>query len=102
MQCEERLNNERWQELFKRLHKPVYIPLVTLLSCFLLLYSKNNKNFKTKINFIFLAVFFILIYSEVSVRYSVLSINLTILYLSVPFLLFLLVYIYFYKATKNV
>ena len=101
-QCEERLNDERWQELFKRLHKPVYIPLVTLLSCFLLLYSKNNKNYKNKINFIFLVVFFILIYSEVSVRYSVLSINLTILYLSVPLLLFFLIYIYFYKATKNV
>ena len=100
--CEKKLNKEIKQELFKRLHKPIYIPLITLLSCFLLLYSKNNKNFKTKINFIFLIIFFVLIYSEVSVRYSVISTNLTIIYLFIPFFIFFLVYLFFYKITKNV
>tara|TARA_Y100000591_G_scaffold96857_3_gene82140 strand:- start:569 stop:1672 length:1104 start_codon:yes stop_codon:yes gene_type:complete len=99
--CEERLKDDMWQELFKRLHKPIYIPIITLFSCFLLLYSKNDKNFKTRINLIFLIIFFLLIYSEVSVRYSVMSINLTILYLSIPFIIFFLVYLIFYKVTKN-
>ena len=102
LKCEERLNEEMWQELFKRLHKPIYIPIITLFSCFLLLYSKSNKNFKKKINFTFLTIFFILIYSEVSVRYSVLSTNLTILYLLIPFIIFSLVYLCFYRITKNV
>lgn len=99
--CEARLKNDMWQELFKRLHKPIYIPLITLFSCFLLIYSKNNKNFKTRINFIFLTIFFLLIYSEVSVRYSVMTKNLTIVYLAVPFLIFFLVYLFLYKMTKN-
>ena len=100
--CEKKLNKEIKQELFKRLHKPIYIPLVTLFSCFLLLYSKNNKSFKTKINFIFLIIFFLLIYSEVSLRYSVISTSLTIIYLLIPFFIFCLVYLFFYKMTKNV
>jgi lipopolysaccharide export system permease protein len=100
--CEKKLNKEIKRELFKRLHKPVYIPLIALFSCFLLLYSKNNKNFKTKINFLFLIIFFILIYSEVSLRYSVISTNLSIIYLLIPFFLFFLVYIFFYRMTKNV
>ncbi len=100
--CEKKLNKEIKQELFKRLHKPIYIPLITLFSCFLLLYSKNNKNFKTKINLIFLIIFFLIIYSEVSVRYSVISTNLTIIYLLIPFIIFFLVYLLFYRMTKNV
>ena len=99
--CEKRLYNDYWQELFKRLHQPIYIPIITLFACFMLIYSKNDKNFKTKINFIFLMIFFLLVYSEVSVRYSLISTNLTITYLSIPFIIFFLVYIFFYKVTKN-
>ena len=99
--CEKRLEDDMRQELFKRLHKPIYIPLVTLFSCFLLIYSKNDKRFKTKINFIFIIIFFLLIYSEVSVRYSVISTNLTITYLLIPFVIFFIVYLFFYRITKN-
>ena len=100
--CKQRLINDVKQELLKRLHKPIYIPIITLFSCFLLLYSKNTKNFKTRVNLIFLLIFFILIYSEVSVRYSVLSINLTILYLLVPLLIFIVGYLFFYRKARNV
>ena len=100
--CKKRLLNDVKQELFKRLHKPIYIPLIALFSCFLLLYSKNTKNFKTKINLIFLLIFFLLIYSEVSVRYSELSINLTIIYLLIPLLIFIVGYLFFCRRVKNV
>ncbi len=100
--CKERLINDVKQELLKRLHKPIYIPIITLFSCFLLLYSKSTKNFKTKVNLIFLLIFFLLIYSEVSVRYSVLSVNLTILYLLIPLFIFIAGYLFFCRKVENV
>ncbi len=101
VKCEKKLENDIWQELFKRLHKPIYIPLITLFSCFLLIFSKDENNFKTKVNLTFLIIFFLLIYSEVSVRYSLISTNLTITYLLIPFIIFFLIYIIFYRITKN-
>ena len=100
--CKKRLINDIKEELLKRLYKPIYIPLIALFSCFLILYSKNDKNFKTKINSIFVIIFFILIYSEVSIRYSVLSANLTIIFSLIPLFIFSLGYFFFYRMVKDV
>ena len=56
--CDEKLIKEVKIELIKRLYKPIYIPLIVLFSCFLILYSKNQKNYKTQINLVFMATFF--------------------------------------------
>jgi len=100
--CNPRLIKEIKIELIKRLYKPIYIPLIVLFACFLVLYSRNQKNYKTKMNFIFLTIFFLLVYSEVSVQYSATSVNLTILYLSVPVVIFIIGYFLFYRLIKNV
>ncbi len=99
--CSERLIKEVKIELIKRLYKPIYIPLIVLFSCFLILYSKNQKNYKTQINLVFIATFFLLVYSEVSTQYSAISPNLTILYLSVPIIIFIIGYLFFYRLVKN-
>ncbi|WP_075501873.1 LptF/LptG family permease [Candidatus Pelagibacter communis] len=100
--CDENLIKETKRELFIRLYKPIFIPLIVLFSCFLTLYSKNEKNYKTKVNLIFLMIFFLLVYSEVSVRYSVTSINFTIMYLLIPMIIFIIGYSLFYRLVKNV
>ena len=93
--CTERLVKEVKVELIKRLYKPIYIPLIVLFSCFLILYSKNQKNYKTQINLVFIATFFLLVYSEVSTQYSAISPNLTILYLIIPVIIFIIGYLFF-------
>ena len=40
--CNQKIINEINQELFKRLYKPFYIPLIAILSCFLIIVPKNN------------------------------------------------------------
>jgi len=100
--CNQRLIKEIKVELVNRLYKPIFIPLITLFTCFLILYSKNEKNYKSKINFIFLIIFFLLVYSEVSVQYSTTSISLTILYLLFPIIIFIMGYFLFYRLIKNV
>ena len=100
--CDEKLIKEVKIELIKRLYKPIYIPLIVLFSCFLILYSKNQKNYKTQINLVFMATFFLLVYSEVSTQYSAISPNLTILYLIIPIIIFIIGYLFFYRLVKNV
>ncbi len=100
--CNENLIKEVKIELIKRLYKPIYIPLIVLFSCFLILYSKNEKNYKTKINFIFITIFFLLVLSEVTMRYSGISMNYTILYLTIPIIIFISGYYLFYRLVKNV
>ena len=99
--CDENLFKEIKIELTKRLYKPIYIPIIVLFTSFLILFSKNDKNYKTKINFLFLIIFFILVYSEISVRYVGLSINYAILYLLIPMIIFIIGYYSFYKLSKN-
>ena len=100
--CKPNIFNEIKQELFKRFYKPLYIPLIALLCCFLTVVSKNNANYKRNKRIVFLITFFILVISEGSLRYSTISNSATTLYLAIPWLSFILIYIYFYLRIKNV
>ncbi len=102
LKCEKNLIEEVKLELINRLHKPIYIPIIVLFCCYLLLFSKKQKNYKTKINLVFIKVFLLLIFSEVSVRYSVISFNLMLIYLITPLIIFIGGYFIFNKKAKNV
>jgi len=102
LKCEKNLIKEVKLELINRLHKPIYIPLIVLFCCYLLLFSKKQKNYKTKINVVFVIVFLLVIFSEVSVRYSIFSINLMFIYLITPLIFFISGYFVFNRMAKNV
>ena len=90
------------RELFKRVYKPIFLPLITLLCSFLIIKAKNQINFK-KYNFlIFIITFLIIIFSEASMRYVGTSKYLTIICLIVPIIIFTLTYSIFYRITKHV
>ena len=89
------------RELFKRIYKPIFLPIITLLCCFLIIKTKNSVNFR-KYNFlIFQITFLILVFSEASMRYIASSKFLTIFCLVLPFMIFALSYSIFYKLTKH-
>ena len=100
--CEESLKKEIKQETFKRFYKPLYIPIIAILCCFLVIVSKNNVNYEKIKKIIFLLTFFILILSETTLRYSSSSNLFSIIYLSVPWILFSVIYFSFYIRVKNV
>ena len=99
--CEQNLIKDMKQELLKRIVKPIYIPLITLLCCFLIIYSKKKINYKRNINFIFLITFVVLIISEATLRYSSLSNNLTIIYFLTPLMIFIFAYLIFLRMVRN-
>ena len=100
--CNDPLKKEIEQELFKRFYKPLYIPLIALMSCFLVIVPKNNTSYKRNRKIIFFITFLIIVFSEASLRYSSISNLSTFLYIIIPWVLFILIYLIFYKQTKNV
>ena len=73
---------------------PFYIPLITLITCLLILRSKENKNYESFKLLIFFLVFFIIVISEISLRYSSVSIYGLFFYLIFPIALFFTIYTY--------
>jgi len=100
--CNQSILNEIYIELTKRIYKPIYIPIIVLLSCYIILFSKNQKHFKKKTNIIFLTIILIMVFSEVSVRYVGLSIDYQILFFLSPIFIFIFGYYFFHRLAKNV
>ena len=100
--CNPNIKNEINQEIFKRLYKPFFIPIIAILSCFLIIVPKNNYRYERNRKIIFVITFFVLIISEASLRYSTISNLATLLYLVMPIVSFILIYGIFYRSVKNV
>ena len=90
------------QELLKRFYKPIYIPIITIFCSFLIIYSKNKIQYNRNKNFIFVLTFFLLIFSEASLRYSISSDISLITYLLIPWVMFFSAYLIFHRMAKNV
>ena len=100
--CEESMKKDIKQELFKRFYKPLYIPIISVLSCFLIVLSKNNVGYKKNRFIIILLCFSFLVLSEGSLRYSTLSDFTTYVYLFLPIISFIFIYYLLKKRLKYV
>ena len=90
--CEKsRLKNLN-QEIYKRFIKPIYIPLLTLVCCFLLTFSKVQNNFTIKTIKVFLYLLIVLILSETLMRYVGETKTFLIIFMSLPILLFFTIF----------
>ena len=82
------------QEIYKRFIKPMYFPLITLVCCFLLTFSKIENNFTFKTIKVFLYIFLILVLSEILMRYIESSQLLFILVILLPIMIYFFIYNY--------
>tara|TARA_B100001093_G_scaffold434861_1_gene432535 strand:- start:322 stop:1431 length:1110 start_codon:yes stop_codon:yes gene_type:complete len=64
--CNDPAIKEMQKELFSRLIKPLFLPVLTLSLCILLLYPKENSNYRNSRIWIFLLGLLIIIFSEFS------------------------------------
>ncbi len=88
------------QEIYKRFIKPIYFPILTLICCFLLTFSKVENNFSIKTIKVFLYLFLILVISEISMRYLESSKLLFILVMVLPVITYFLVYNFLITKVK--
>ena len=79
-------------EINRRFGMPIFIPLLALISCFLLRSRKDKKNFGLDKYIYFFIGFAIIVSSEITVRYSGISWNHTAAYYLIPIVLLPLVY----------
>ena len=84
-----------FQEIFKRIILPFYLPVLTLIASLIIIKSKDDYEFfKFKFGLFIFGVITIII-SEISMRYSSSNILENIFFTSLPLLLFFFIYIYF-------
>jgi len=87
-------------EVNKRFGMPFFIPLIGLIACFLLS-SKRDKKISYSYKYIYFLIGFIfLVVSEISVRYSGISIKHTIIYYTIPIVLLPFIYILLIRIFK--
>ena len=99
--CEKsRLKNLN-QEIYKRFIKPFYIPLLALICCFLLTFSKVQNNFTLNTIKVFLYVFLALVLSETFMRYAEESKSQFIFMMFVPIIFYFLIYNFLIKKVET-
>ena len=82
------------QTLSRRLGAPLYIPLISIIVSFLLIYKKEKKfNFLKKYA-LFIFSFLILIFAEILLKYTGFSSETTISYFILPIVVSVIFYIY--------
>ncbi len=88
------------QEIYKRFIKPMYLPLLTLVCCFLLTFSKIENNFSLKTIKVFLYIFIILVLSEILLRYIESSHLLFMLVIILPIIIYFTIYNYLISKVR--
>ena len=86
------------KELFKRILTPFYIPVLMLTTLLLIIKSKESINFTLRRIIVFTFGFFIIIFSETSLRMVDNEIVQNIKIAVIPFLLILILYFIFYRS----
>ena len=87
-------------EINKRFGMPMFIPLISLIVCFLLSSRKEKKLAGINKHIYFFIGFVILMSAEITVRYSGISLNHAALYYLIPVGLFPLIYFFLIRKFK--
>ena len=98
--CEKNKLKNINQELYKRFIKPIYLPILTLICCFLFTFSKEQMNYTFKTIKVFLSIFSILVVSEILLRYIEASNIYFLLLISVPLIIYFTIYIFLINKVK--
>jgi len=89
------------QEILKRFYSPIYIPVIALITCLLILRSKEDKKYEFLKLLLFSIIFFVIIISEVSLRYSSNNTINMLFFTLFPIFLFFSAYYILIKITNH-
>ena len=98
-QCRARIDDIT-AELNRRFGMPLYIPVISIVICYLLSSRKESKYYFFQKYIVFITAFTILVFAEIMVRYSGNSALGLIIYYSLPPLLILLNYLNLIRIFK--
>ena len=88
------LKNKISQELFSRIFKPFYMPLLALIGSLLLIKSKNSQGFPKYKFKVFTSGVIVISISEITTKFFSANLNESFLIFMMPFVLFFLLYLF--------
>ena len=89
------------QELLKRFFKPIYLPLIALMTGLLIFKNKENENYNKFKFYLFSIIIFTIVISEISLRYSTYNETGLLFFIFFPIFSFLTVYFILIKKLYN-
>ena len=89
------------QELLKRFFKPIYLPLIALMTGLLIFKTKESKNYNKFKFYLFSIIIFTIVISEISLRYSTYNGTGLLFFIFFPIFSFLTVYLILIKKLYN-
>ena len=100
-QCSHELNqlNKLSQELFSRVFKPLYIPLLAIVSALLLIRSKNSVGYSRYKIMIFVSGVILISLSEILSKFFSYNFNRSFLLMVFPILISIIFYFLFHKQS---
>ncbi len=100
-QCsrEQKILDNVSQEFFSRIFKPLYIPLLAIISALLLIKSKNSTGYSKYKIIIFLTGVILISFSEILTKFFSYDFNKSFLLMIMPILFSIIFYFLFYKQS---
>ncbi len=89
------------QEFFSRLFKPLYIPLLAIISALLLIKSKNSIGYSRYKIVVFVTGIILISFSEISTKFFSFDFNKSFLLMAVPIIISVIFYFLFYKQSLS-
>ncbi len=99
--CSKDTLDNLFQELYKRIIVPLYIPSLILTSLFLVIFSKENKFYYKFRLIIFIIGFLLIIISETLLRLIISDFYFNLKIISIPFIILITLYFSFYLMIKK-
>ena len=81
-----------YKEIHKRFVAPLYLPILILISFFLIIYSKENTNYMKLKYTVFLSGIIIIVFSESILKFIASEFNNNMIIFSLPIVLFIIIY----------
>jgi hypothetical protein len=100
-QCsrEQKILDNVSQEFFSRIFKPLYIPLLAIISALLLIKSKNSTGYSRYKIIIFVTGVILISFSEILTKFFSYDFNKSFLLMIMPILFSIIFYFLFYKQS---
>ena len=95
IKCNNQITKTYYEELFKRIVYPFYIPLLASIAALVILDAKNIYNYSNRRFYLFLFGFFVIVFGEISVKYTSVNLQSNLNFVLVPIILFIIVNIFF-------
>ena len=90
-----------FKELYKRFIIPLYIPILLLISLYLIIYSKESVNYSKYRLIMFLIGLFIIIFSETTLKFIQNTFFLNVKIIIIPIIIFTILYLLIFLKTQR-